>query len=46
MSTQAHNLVGETIPGGWTICQKVLKAANDTGGYFSVQYYCCPVKVI
>lgn len=38
MSTQAHNLVGETISGGWTICKKVLKAANDTGGYFSVQY--------
>jgi eukaryotic-like serine/threonine-protein kinase len=35
----AHNLVGFTLDGGWTVTDKVTKAHNATGGTFSVSYF-------
>lgn len=38
MSTIAENLIGAAIEDGWTIDRKILKHADETGGFFSVQY--------
>ena len=38
MATKAFRLVGETLPGGWTLTEKYTKGDGDTGGNFSVQY--------
>lgn len=35
----ADNLVGETLPGGWKVVEKVIRKPGDTGGNFSINYW-------
>lgn len=40
----AHHLVGLSLPGGWTVTEKIEKEHNSTGGHFSVSYFVENVK--
>jgi eukaryotic-like serine/threonine-protein kinase len=36
--TPAEKLVGQVLPGGWTVCSYINKQPGATGGFFSIGY--------